>query len=220
MSDIAGVIVGAVLGLVAALVVEPLKYSFIERPRVVRELAPALLAEAADACKRAVLISMLLRRRHGTIDRQQLEWAREQLERLNDDEARRHARTFTEELRHREGLTDAQREQLRQQFVVRGRVPMVARLEMPFFDAQVHRIGVLSLKTQVALQRVRAEVRIFNQLTEDLRTFTTLSFDNNLTRENHANVVGNVRGTEEQMIARAEELARAFERLRAHLPLE
>lgn len=212
--EILGVVIGAALGAVLALATEPLRYRFIERPRAVRELRPGLLAEAGDVSMRAVITTRVLRRRHGTLNAEHVEWAVRELTQIDNDESRRHAEMLKEELRLSASLDEAQRELVRQRGIVNDRASLFPSIEMPFLDAQVHRLGVFTLDTQAALLRLRSEVRIFNSLSDDVRTFSALTFAGDLSSDNHERAIQNMRGSEVQLILRSEQIARAAARLR------
>jgi hypothetical protein len=214
MGELIAVVVGVVLGWLLGLVSEPI-IAAINRPRERRELAGAIREELADVRDRAVVTAFHLRRKHGTFRRPQMEWTAQQLEHSANDDARQIAETLTNEL----GLTDEQLERLNHVFrantaqaaaaTVSTLVPL---LETPFFDAQIHRLGVFSQAAQQALLRARVEVRIFNEVAQDARRFTALTFDSALTPENHTRVIGNLRSTEEKIALRAEQIARTVAR--------
>ena len=203
-SDVIAALSGAVVGAFLALLLELIRYRLIERPRALRELVPAVRAEIIDVYKRAVMVATTLHSNRGTLGNDELRWAVENLEPLDDDEARKYAVGLRELLAQRTAASPPVGANLGRR--TEDRVSSIPNLEMPFLDAQMHRIGLFPVASQLKLLRVRTEVRLFNRLSDDLREFLAVTF--NTSDPNHKLAIGNVRGTERQIIVRAQELAR------------
>lgn len=216
-SDVAAALIGAVLGAALTLLAEPIRYYLIDRPRVRRDLAPALRDEAQQVCKLAVLTRHSIRARHGAMTVPEIQWELAALDRLNDNEARNFATKLRELLPDAAALHRYHAQYHEPDPTRAGRI---AALEVPFFDAHVHQLSTFSAAAQEACLRFRSEVRLFNGYVVDLRDFIAMTFDDGITGENRRRVGDNIRQTQCNLVDRAEFIAAAFEEMRIRLRLE
>jgi len=212
-SDVSAALIGTVVGWVLGLLTTPI-VTWYEQRRIAVALAGPLESELRDVQVRSSLAVYYFLSKH-EITRDELQWTLDTL--VNADDER--ATTAIHAVRQLLQLRD---EELAAALKDRGRSGSGTsnkRLDLPFLNAQVHRIDVFQPRIQRHLLWVAANIGIYNEIVDEAREYLRLTFTPGITPENFSNVDKNYQLTERKCAERlriiADEARAAIRSLKA-----
>jgi hypothetical protein len=140
---------------------------------------------------------------HGSLTRPELQWIRDTMRAANLD---RSAGPISNMKRMLEG-TD---EQLAAVIALAGREDKtisLRRVELPFLAAHLDRLDIYKPGTQQALLKIATDVRLYNEIVEDVRSYAAMTFNESLSDKNREGVLGNLRQAESRCASTARMIA-------------
>lgn len=196
VKDFGGVILGWVLGLGSALIVDKVKGR--EKREVVQR---GILTELREVAHRLLFVVFLTKRRHRKMDRNLLEWMQTQIDKYAGPNPK-------------DGVLASVKGLLLQTDADLGKFAALEKatsatglfqlsVETPYASTAILQADYLdSLFSQRVLD-ILAHIRMFNEIRENLLFYQRLTFESRLGDENYKTVLQNAVVTEDQLSERA-----------------
>jgi len=200
MSDVLYLVLGWLFGLFS-----PLIYDRIKKKYQQEEIKRGLLTELKETEFKVVGAVYLLSRRLGLYNRELLEWLRPNVKSYSGAHYKDY---ILKAIESHLDLTDEQLAALSQYDKDEGKEGLsLKKYTLPFLDSMIGSLSVFDAEFQNKAFEIRAQVNLLNEEIDQTRFYFRMTFDSNLTPENHSVVTQNLNRCYENVLGASRRLA-------------
>lgn len=176
--DIKAIFLGWLLGVLSPLIVQAIKDK--KQSKSVRN---GIIIELKEFKLRMLQLVYLFKLEYGTMDRTTLIWLNDQLESysgVNYDEAIKNAISL---------MLNLNDEELKEHLLLKSNTSSKAHSvkthQLPYIESKLNCLSLFSEKQQELILEILVQLRIFNETIDESRFYHKLTFDGNISTENH-----------------------------------
>lgn len=174
-----GLFIGWLLGLLGPQIVDKIKKHYTKQ-----ELFNGIKAEIKESQYRLICLTFILGMRAGKYDREYLEWCLPYFEFYEGNQSAKSNIEMIKDLLNKKG-TEIDQAILIKRKTEEGISLSLKQHHLQFLDSKYSDISIFNIELQNILYEIKTRIRLLNEETETAIKYFYMTFDSNMSAENH-----------------------------------